>query len=376
MNRNDNEPHALACAAIEGGIVFTTRYKSPPIAMGGLAMMLLVGFGSPLRADLVAVEGRPMVVGVQILELKEARLYYRLPAGREVSRPIADVKFLQITGWPGFNEAETRQRSGELRQAAAGYERVLAELEASNAAGKLDRALLVRCRLLRIYDAQGRFDRAVTLYLDVLERMPTALEALRPTRLPAAGSSFLPVAWAAIDTAIQRHRGTQVSESLAKWRATWPGQGADRAGSVHTLATTPAEPEEIRQLRVQLADIEALVAANQFDKALARIGALPNADAGVLRADLYYWQGRAWLGKSLSDDSPEARRDGRRAGLAFLRVVIHFPRHRRAPECLYRAGQICQRAGREDLARRLWSELLRSYPTDAQRRIESGELRG
>jgi len=43
-------------------------------------------------------------------------------------------------------------------------------------------------------------------------------------------------------------------------------------------------------------------------------------------------------------------------------VVIHFPGHRRAPECLYRAGLICKQAGRDDLARRLWSELRRSYP--------------
>jgi len=139
MNRNYNEPHALACAAIEWGIAFTTRYKSPPIAMGGLAMLLLVGLASQVRADVVAVEGRPMVVGVEVMELKEGRLYYRLAAGRVVSRPIGDVKFLQITGWPGFNEAEKRQRSGELRQAAAGYEQVLVELGGSDAVGKLDR---------------------------------------------------------------------------------------------------------------------------------------------------------------------------------------------------------------------------------------------
>jgi len=327
-----------------------------------LAMMMLVGLASPVRADLVAVEGRPMAVGVKVMELKEGLLYYRLPAGRVVSRPIGDVKFLQIIGWQAFNEAEKQQRSGELRQAAAGYEQVLLEPEASSAVDKLDRALLVRCRLLRVYDKLGRFDRAVSLYLDVVERMPTALETLRPTRLPAAGSSFLPPASAAVDTAIQRHRGTKVSESLAKWRATWPGQGGDHAESLNAPATTPAEPENIRQLRAQLADIEALVSANQFDEALARIGPLQDARAGALRADLYYWQGRAWLGKSLKDDSSEAQRDGQRAGLAFMRVVIHFSGHRLAPECLYRAGQICQRAGQAGLARRLWSELQRSYP--------------
>jgi hypothetical protein len=205
--------------------------------------------------------------------------------------------------------------------------------------------------------------------------MPTALETLRPARLPAAGSSFLPAALAAIDTAIQQHRGTEVGESLARWRATWPGQDGDHDESVHTPATTPAEPEKIRQLRAQLADIEALVTANHFEKALAKIGPLQSADAGVLRADLYYWQGRVWLGKSLNDDVPQARRDGRRAGLAFMRVVIHFPGHQRAPECLYRAGQICQKTGREDLARRLWSELRRSYPTAIPFGEEHGELR-
>jgi len=74
---------------------------------------------------------------------------------------------------------------------------------------------------------------------------------------------------------------------------------------------------------------------------------------------VFYWQGRAWSGKSeaAADDPATAARDRRRAGLAFMRVVIHFPRDPLAPESLFRAAELCRRDGLEPQARRLWSEL-------------------
>jgi len=390
MNRNDNtywnnnEPHASAldvrrdfvafernafvacqgsaCAATDSGITLPQRDKSPSIAMGGLVILLVFSFVNRVQADVLAIEGRPMVAGVKIVELKKGQLSYRLPAGRVVSRPIEEVKFLQITGWSAFNKAEQLQRDEHLRQSASAYEKEWQELAITRTSDKLDRALLVRCRLLRVYDAQGRFDRAVKTYLDILERMPEVLDTLRPVKLPTAGSSFLPESMNNINIAINRHRGTALGLSLAKWRATWPGQKNDRKASADTTAQTKDEPESIQQLEYPLALIEALVAGDRFDEALTKIASLQTNEVGCLRADLYYWQGRSWLGKSQSEETVATQRDRRRAGLAFMRVVVHFPGHKLAPECLYQAGLICQHEGRKDLAQRLWSQLRRSYP--------------
>ena len=59
------------------------------------------------------------------------------------------------------------------------------------------------------------------------------------------------------------------------------------------------------------------------------------------------------------------KQDQRRAGLALMRVAIHFPGHPLAPECLFRAGEICERSGQREQAVGLWSELVETCPTAA-----------
>ena len=94
-------------------------------------LCLLCGFLSPARADVVAAAGRPMTVGVQVLEVSQGRLRYQLPGGREVSRPVEQIKYLQITGFDDFNEIEKQFRDGRLASAASGYERLLSDLQDS-----------------------------------------------------------------------------------------------------------------------------------------------------------------------------------------------------------------------------------------------------
>ncbi len=113
-----------------------------------------------------------------------------------------------------------------------------------------------------------------------------------------------------------------------------------------------------------LGDIEAMIAASRFDDALRALEPLDTERLGAGRAEVFYGRGRAWLGKSELPGSVDADRDARRAGLAFMRVAIHFPGHKLAPESLFRAGQLCQRAGRPELAANLWTELVSRYPAD------------
>jgi TolA-binding protein len=66
-----------------------------------------------------------------------------------------------------------------------------------------------------------------------------------------------------------------------------------------------------------------------------------------------------------AEDPEQAAANQLRAGLAYMRVVIHFPEHGYAPECLYRAGEICAKTGDVQQAAVLWSGLLDRYPMDA-----------
>ena len=63
-------------------------------------------------ADVVAVEGKPMAVGVTVIELRDGSLFYRLPSDREVDRPIEQVKYLQITGWDVFKKRRSCGKPG------------------------------------------------------------------------------------------------------------------------------------------------------------------------------------------------------------------------------------------------------------------------
>lgn len=343
----------------------------PALAVTWLATVI------PVRADVVGQEGKPVTVGVTILSLDRGELHYRLSTGREVSLPMEQVSYLQISDWPLFNVAEKQREAGDWRKAIASYERELRKLsEPGNqglpavSGGLLDRRLLLMCRLAAAYDHEGRFDRAVSTYLDVIERMPGAVESLRPVRMPVAGSTFLDSARDQVDAAIARHQGDDIGRSLKRWRATWPGE---RKGELEDSPDLSGVSQEVRIARQRIEAVIGQIERGESDRALEQIGRLREAMALAVRPELYYWQGRALLARAGESASDDAQRDRRRAGLSFMRVVIHFPGHRRAPECLLRAGRICEREGKEQPARRLWSELMRSYPS-ATDMVEAARL--
>lgn len=321
-----------------------------------LVMMAAWAWVPSAPADVIAVEGRPMAVGVTVLDLKEGNLFYRLPSGREVNRPIEQVKYMQMTGWDEFNAAEKLRQSGQWRDAVAAYEQVLASVPGMT--GRLDRGLLVCCRLVGAFDEEGMFDRAVAMYLGVVERMPAVATTLRPKRIPAAGSTFLATAAAAVDAFLSTRRGTPVGAAVAEWRFSWP----DVAGRVKPESSP--ENAAVMKVKSELTEAERLIAAGRFDDALNLLESFQNPQAGAGRPEVYYWQGRALLGRSERPGSADAERDGRRAGLAFMRVAIHYPVHPLAAESLFRAGELCRRAGQSDLAANLWLELVQQYPAD------------
>lgn len=317
------------------------------------------------RADVVGLSGRPPTIDVRIVGFRNGQIEYRLSAERQTSHPIEEIDYLQITNWPLFNLAEKQQRDGHVRQASSNYERLLKQL-AEPSPGELDRRQLVRCRLLRVLDQQGRFDQAVEVYLDVIEQEPSLTERLRPTRLPASGSTFLQAALKSVNAAIRRHGDDETARSLARWRDSWrTAQSRPAAGTQAGPASQPAGPATADVAR-RVAEIRQSVDGGRMDEALGQVDALLKASPQAANADIFFWQGKALLGRADSGKTDDADRDRARAGLAFMRVVIHFPGHGLAPQCLFEAAEICRRSGRPEQAAALWSELVRDYPTAAE----------
>ena len=319
---------------------------------------------APARADVVGMTGKPPTIDVQITAFHEGQVEYRISSGREASSPIEEIDYLQITNWPLFSLAEKQQRDGHVRQAALNYERLLKQL-AEPKPGQLDRRQLLRCRLMRAMDLQGRFDQAVQVYLDIIEQEPSLAERVRPARYPAPGSTFLQTATKSVNAAIKRHGQDEIARSLTRWRDSWPSTESRSASGSGPAASQPSGVATADTAR-QLGELQQLIGKGQFDEALKRIDAILKASPGAAGADIFFWQGKALLGRAGKSGSPEADRDRRRAGLAFMRVVIHFPGHALAPQSLYEAGEICRLSGQKSAAAGLWSELIRSYPAAAE----------
>lgn len=328
-------------------------------------------------ADAILVQGRPLATGVRIVAIEGVELRYRLASEREIRRAIGEIEYVQIDGWDTFNRAERDRRDGSLRQAVFAYERALQELDArdteadaeASSLSRADRLLLVRCRLLTAQDALGRFDEAVEHYLAIVSQLPEAHEKLRPGNLPTARSTFLATARASVTTALDRIEDPGTRASLEGWLATWPDRPprAEPPGprSADEASAAPADDEaeaRLAPIRAALENIHVLVESGRFAEALERIAPLHGPSAGALRAELHYWEGRARFGLSAEQggEAPEAALS--RAGLAFMRVVIHFPEHPRAAESLYRAAAVCRAEERADLAERLEAELAARYP--------------
>lgn len=343
------------------------------LPLGAFVFVVMVGSPSFAPADVVAARGRQPLVSTQVLRLHEGRLICRGEGGAEIGFPIEQVEYIQITGWQMFDLAEKQRRADDWRRAAVSYERALADLQLEPAAATdtLDRVLLVKCRLVPAWDAQARFDRAVELYLEVVERMPQVGEGLKPSHFPETGSAVLEMAAKQVDAAIQRHGEDDVARMLVRWKSAWPARST---ASAPATAAAPVVGEVNDGWGVQIRAVADWVQAGRNDQALAKIKEMHTQVSPLRRAELFYWQGRAleaMIAAAPGSSRSELESACARAIVAYMRVVVHFPRHPMCAECLYRAAQLCRGAGDREGATGLWSELIAVYP---QVRRSDGKL--
>ena len=85
---------------------------------------------------------------------------YKLSSGREVDRPIEQVKYLQITGWDAFNEAEKLRQAGNWRGGATVREDPCRHWAATDRQAGSRRCWCV-VAWSAAYDEEGLFDKAV-----------------------------------------------------------------------------------------------------------------------------------------------------------------------------------------------------------------------
>jgi hypothetical protein len=333
--------------------------------MSGRCLVLVMvfgGVGAPaVRADEVATTGGVRHRSVQVTAVEAGHLVCVDDAGGQAEIPLAEVRRITIGGWEAINRAELSVAGGRY---GLGIRRYLSVLEAveGRAAGDDDvprgRRELVLARLLRAYDAEGRFEAAARCYVALCRAWGEGAVGVMPTHRPAAGSREHEAVTALLEDAARELGAGAAWAAVRAFREAMGG--APRAGE--TAATQAASPESETASAEPFGRIEAMVEGGDAGDALTEIEAGLRAGDGAAWPAWLYWRGRALEAMARGDE-------GRlRAALAYMRVPIHFGDDSRAAECLFRAARLHAAAGLRERVEGLVREALEKKPTGRLRR--------
>jgi TolA-binding protein len=162
---------------------------------GALVAVLtcLFGFPRPAPADSIFV-GTLERKDVVIRDLKGDSLFFEIN-GRQSDTEASKVTRLVVTSEPPLTAAEEAFAAGKWDQAVDGYLRALRTSQKPWVKEWSSR------RLIESGNKSGRFDAAVTAYIQMLVRDPAAAAALKPA-MPDAKSSYLDTAVKDVNTAL------------------------------------------------------------------------------------------------------------------------------------------------------------------------------
>jgi len=194
-------------------------------------------------ADHIRLVGGSDYPSVTVTDVAEGQVVFQTDAGRELRKPLAEIDFVSLDGLVSLAEIERLAAAGDYRQAAAGYERLLGE------AGTTWRRRLILSRLLKAYDLEGRFDKAVETYVELVQDMGPAVRELAPANFPAPGSRFYELALGCIErAAVANHVKDEARVCLREFvevvRRAQAGAGMQQPTPEETPDESPApEPD-------------------------------------------------------------------------------------------------------------------------------------
>jgi tetratricopeptide (TPR) repeat protein len=306
----------------------------------------LLGGGAsagPARADRVVADGIEFKDAVVLRADPDAgKLHFRFRDGR-LSRAIDPEMIVELDRYPAMARATAALEAGRAAEAA--------DLLAGVRWTDRDRWVegIIRIAQQRAWRRAGRFDKAVASWLGWLKLGWARPEIPPPADLPAAGSPPLAEAIRAIETAL-----AELPESRRPAAAALLGRLRDRAGGKDADRIAAPAPDDYMEAleetdRKLLAALNRRLAGRQYDAGLADAR---RSVRGISRGALPLFcllVGRLFEGKG---DLP-------RAGLAYMRVLVHFPTDRFAPAAMLGVGRIHEGLGRKDIARRVYGDMAR-----------------
>jgi tetratricopeptide (TPR) repeat protein len=282
----------------------------------------------------------------------EGDLHLRLADGSTIAVPLVEVRWMVVDTVgqsTDFNEAERALQQDQPQKAISRYERALRQATDYWPA-------IIRVRLLQACDRAGKFEQAVTHFLDVAADAPNAAARLMPTCAPQSRTPAAEKVLQRLSTEAKRPADPDRRVLLEVFRYAIRDRIDDRrtGEEVRRIARIAIPPPigSAAVYAIKIAACRELADAGEHSEALAALDEAIAACPLDVMPDLLLLKGQTLLARS------SGRRDLPRAGLAFMRVAIHFADDERAAEALFWAAKVHQRIERPDKAGQLWKECL------------------
>lgn len=336
-----------------------------------LALAFAVG---PLLAGVSSADSIKLTSGVKyppvtIVGAADGMVHFRIGRGRVLAKPLKEVAEIAIAGNTNLNRAEQLFQKGKYAEAAASY-----GAAATAAAGW--RKTLIRYRLLAAHEKAEQIDKAVKLWLEMVDaaKVSVGSVALRPRKLAPAGSPANDKAMATLTAKAKKvtdanylrairsslvdlyERQGRLAEAQAM-AALLEGKTTTRPGGEPGPRVSPTGSTAVRLRRAGLA-----LKAGEYRKVINFVQpALKKCPATELPTALYLLGG-AQLGlaraETKKDEATQLLLD---AGLNLVRVVANFPASSEAPDALLLAGEVSERLKNFWAAKAAYSAVISRY---------------
>lgn len=301
---------------------------------------------NPIRAD-----------GVKIVKLDGAQIVFQTPTGVETTKAAGQIQQIAVDDEPAFNAAEEAYRAGKLPAAVDGY---LTALHSSKRDWLQLRAAL---RLSGAAAKLQRFDAQVSAFIFLARQSPAA--AVAP-KMADANPGTLDAATTEITQTLEgsgltdAQRGMILQVALNVYRA--KGDAAHVNSTLQQLVKLGVATDGDRA-SLALVDAAAALSSRDFTGAAAKI----QGDQGLFsdaaqEVEALYILAQARDGLCARSDK-NAVKD---VAIAYMRVVAvgkEVAGQPRVAEALLRTGQLEEELAEPAVAKELYLQVLKEYPT-------------
>ncbi len=177
-----------------------------------ITIILLLSCCTAAEADTIRV-GKVPYPDVTVVNTQKGRIYFLVPPGRKVDKPLATITFISIKRQDELNRAEKLREQGKFDLAVEAYDAALRDAP-KHLAG------LIRYRRLAALDKAGEISRATEDWLEIVEQSQAAAATLklRPTKLAPKGSQLNAQAIALLEAKLKRVKSTIIPPILIDGR--------------------------------------------------------------------------------------------------------------------------------------------------------------